>query len=113
MFTYAVGMNDSPRSSWATQNCPGLTSETVTVPDFVGDNQYCETGNDYPGDGSGWTYTWYTDTLLFADHEFQTELESTSNDDVELRIMCNVEDGSDTSRLNEDIGVRSVILFIR
>ena len=88
IWTYAIGASDD--SIFA--DCPCNTDSTQSIPPYVGDKYYCESGTDSPSAGalnplwdgmdcnspccSNSTLPW-----------FNTTLSETTNDDLELRLL--------------------------
>ena len=114
VWTYAVGRTEN------SGYCPCYEGNSgITIPSFVGDNYYCESGIDtnaqfifYPNDPlwdgmqcNGRESTCCTNGRM---PWFNTTLSDTSNDDLEIRIMF-----SGLIRQGEDSPLDLIELYIR
>ena len=97
--------------------CPCATGSTVKVPDFIGNNYFCESGNPDETAVPGKVY--FTDTLwnMNACNEVEAScckegkddyiyavLPSSTTDDIEVRV-CSDEATSDEDFALGDIGI--------
>ena len=99
-------------------NCPCVSG--VTVPSFVGEDYFCETGNDNNGDHTG---IFFADDPIWDGQDcgtsntcectlnnppwFCKQLPQTTTDDIEVRIC------GDEPLANEDTPVELIELYVR
>ena len=116
VWTYAAGVSESiSAGDYIKNNCPCSGSRGSKAPSFIGNNYYCESGNPNR-DWASQLYTvdklWDglqcedscctgTDTPLW----FKVQLNTTTNDDMEIRICCDQGTG------NEDTPVELIEIY--
>ena len=118
MWTFAVALDEVPRSTMA-HVCPCTHNKTAapsTVPAFVGEDYFCETGtvsrhhygklytDDPLWDGKG---CGQTSTCCIQGNYFCKTFDDAVSDDIELRLCA------DESRSNEDSPVTLLKLYIQ
>ena len=115
IWTFVNGQSETGTATW---HCPCNTGSSVTVPSFIGDDYFCESGNPL----SGWSNQLYTDDPLWdgegcgGDESpccnipgipwFHKVLNSSTTDDVELRVCAN----QDTSDEDSPVGVYEIYI---
>ena len=115
IWTFMGGLTESVAG---TVNCPCNTGSSVSVPSFVGDDYFCESGSL-----SGWTYQLYPDDPLWDGEGcgglegpccnvtdipwFYKILDSSISDDIELRVCA------DQETRNEDVPVGLYEIYIK
>ena len=112
----SITHGNSPRKHIWTFSASGLQSNLV--PDFVGDNYFCEAGHN----GRPWPEQFFTDDPLWdgdcQDYDteccekpglpwFCTDLPEPTNNDIEVRLC------TDESLSNEDVPIQLVELYVR
>ena len=120
IWSFAGGL-DEDNAANAGSNCPCVNPD-VTVPSYVGNNYFCETGN--PGVWSGRTLTYHVDDPLWDGEGcgpnseccsfnsppwFTVQLPSSTTEDIEVRICGN--DGGGTA--HEDTPIQVMELYIK
>ena len=98
--------------------CPCSTGSTVKVPDFIGKNYFCESGNPKETAVPGKLYDkdrmWDGQTLKSIEASCSDSkyghayiaLPSSTTDDIEIRVC------TDEATTNEDIGLNNIDLFV-
>ena len=113
-FTAAL---DETQTEYMTSKCPCITGESITIPPWVGNDYFCDTGAkeryqsifypDHPlwdGDGCGPTST----CCSFNNPPwFSKQLPSPTTDDIEMRLCV------DQPSSNEDVTVEKVELYVQ
>ena len=114
VWTYAAGVTESS-SAHAHVNCPCSSSSARAAPSFVGNNNYCESGNP----SSTWSNRLYTGDKLWDGLQcegsccagtvtplwFKVQLSTTTSDDIEIRIC-----GSELTN-NEDTPIELIEIY--
>ena len=113
VWTYAVAWRQFTPSNNPINTCPSTGGGSGPW-NFVGDNYFCSSGNP----GPHWSSTLYSQYPLWSNIQgdcsfcgkgllsFCVDLESATNDDLELRIC------TDESLSNEDIRIESIDIYI-
>ena len=98
IWTFAAGTSEGDRGT--TYSCPCDSTATITIPQFVGNDYFCESGVNEPWDGSRHYILHYNDTLwdgedclssstccsLHNPPYFVKQLPTSTTDDIEARI---------------------------
>ena len=114
-FVAAVGEND--RVSTSSCSCTGSRGPFPPVPSFIGSDYFCDSGSR-----SGWQHRFFGNDPLWdgagcgrsstccsfnGPPWFLKQLSSSTSDDLELRVC------RDEPRSNEDVGLKSVELYVQ
>ena len=121
IWTFACGAWEND-ITYRDYNCPCDTNEVISIPPFVGDDYFCESGYLWPGYRSSvLENTFHSNDILWDGRDcpststccslhnppyFTKTLSQTTTDDLELR-MCLLNHGSD------NIAVELVELYVR
>ena len=119
IWTFAAGLTQIDQSIYTTRLCPCSTTGTVSVPPFVGNDYFCESGRNtaytgqlvlYPDDPlwDGQNCRAGTTCCQFNTPPwFTTDLPTSTSDDIELRLCY-----SDPSTI-EDIPLELIELYVQ
>ena len=121
IWTFAVVRNETDQSGYSGTLCPCSTTGNVSVPPFVGNNYFCESGLNTAYTGSS-QYELYLDDPLWDGQNcragttccqfntppwFTRDLPTSTSDDIELRLCY--EDDSNF----EDIPLELIELYVQ
>ena len=121
IWTFAIGRTETDQSGYAGTLCPCSTTGNVSVPPFVGNNYFCESGLNTAYTGSS-QYVLYPDDPLWDGQScragttccqfntppwFTRDLPTSTSDDIELRLCY--EDDSNF----EDIPLELIELYVQ
>ena len=122
IWTFAARLWEN-EMSYAERQCPCDTTENITIPAFVGEDYFCESGYVYPGyyNETLWNIFHPNDTLwdgrdchfnstccsLNNPPYFTKTLNKTTTDDIELRMCLN------DRALNDNIAVELVEIYVK
>ena len=121
IWTFAVGRTETDQSGYAGTLCPCSTTGNVSVPPFVGNNYFCESGLNTAYTGNS-HYVLYLDDPLWDGQNcragttccqfntppwFTRDLPTSTSDDIELRLCY--EDDSNF----EDIPLELIELYVQ
>ena len=119
IWTFAAGRTEIDQSGYTTYSCPCSTTGTVSVPPFVGNDYFCE---------SGLNTAWAGQRILFLDDPlwdgqncragttccqfntppwFTTDLPTSTSDDIELRLCYH------NTNPYEDIPLELIELYVQ
>ena len=119
IWTFAASLTEVDQSSYTTNLCPCSTTGTVSVPPFVGNDYFCESGLN-----TAWTgqRVFYPDDPLWDGQNcragttccqfntppwFTTDLPTSTSDDIELRL-CYTD-----NRVYTDIPLELIELYVQ
>ncbi len=123
MWTYIAGLKEDNSHYLGAFTCPCQpgSQQTNNVPNFIGNNYYCESGN--PSTPSGAVYKLYTADPLWDGEQcnglesacctsttlpwFHKELDSPTNDYIEARVC------GDESTANENAPIELLEIFVK
>ena len=109
-------------TSYAETLCPCDTSYNISIPSFVGDDYFCESGYIYPGFYDSEFFSFHSDDPLwdgdgchssstcctFNNPPYFTKyLDNPTADDIELRLCCHFQSDS------HNVAVELVEIYVR